>query len=68
MAKQQLGATGLVWARRVDEGAITSSVMKAMGEDEVTRLLDATSTGNGSSSSSRRVSPTRRRSCLASCG
>jgi aspartyl-tRNA synthetase len=48
MAKQQLGATGLVWARRMDDGAITSSVMKAMGEDEVTRLLDATSTGKGS--------------------
>jgi aspartyl-tRNA synthetase len=48
MAKQQLGATGLVWARRGDEGAITSSVMKAMGEDEVARLLDATSTGKGS--------------------
>ena len=48
MAKQQLGATGLVWARRGDEGAITSSVMKAMGEDEVTRVLDATSTGKGS--------------------
>jgi aspartyl-tRNA synthetase len=48
MAKQQLGATGLVWARRMDDGAITSSVMKAMGEDEVTRLLDSTSTGKGS--------------------
>jgi aspartyl-tRNA synthetase len=48
MAKQQLGATGLVWARRMDDGAITSSVMKAMGEEEVTRLLDATSTGQGS--------------------
>jgi aspartyl-tRNA synthetase len=48
MAKQQLGATGLVWARRADDGAITSSVMKAMGEDEVTTLLDTTSTGNGS--------------------
>ena len=48
MAKQQLGATGLVWARRGDDGAITSSVMKAMGEAEVTRLLDASSTGNGS--------------------
>jgi aspartyl-tRNA synthetase len=48
MAKQQLGATGLVWARRADDGAITSSVMKAMGEDEVRRLLDSTSTGNGS--------------------
>jgi aspartyl-tRNA synthetase len=48
MAKQQLGATGLVWARHADDGTITSSVMKAMGEDEVRRLLDATSTGNGS--------------------
>jgi len=48
MAKQQLGATGLVWARRMDDGAITSSVMKAMGEEEVTKLLDATSTGKGS--------------------
>ena len=48
MAKQQLGATGLVWARRADDGAITSSVMKAMGEEEVKRLLDTTSTGNGS--------------------
>ena len=48
MAKNQLGATGLVWARRMDDGAITSSVMKAMGEDEVTALLDATSTGKGS--------------------
>ena len=48
MAKQQLGAMGLVWARRGDDGAITSSVMKAMGEEEVRRLLDATSTGNGS--------------------
>ena len=48
MAKNQLAATGLVWARRMDDGSITSSVMKAMGEDEVTRLLDATSTGKGS--------------------
>jgi aspartyl-tRNA synthetase len=47
MAKQQLGATGLVWARRADDGAITSSVMKAMGEQEVRGLLDATSTGKG---------------------
>jgi len=37
-----------VWARRMDDGAITSSVMKAMGEDEVTTLLDATATGKGS--------------------
>jgi aspartyl-tRNA synthetase len=47
MAKQQLGATGLVWARRSDDGAVTSSVMKAMGEDAVRRMLDETSTGNG---------------------
>ena len=48
MAKQQLGATGLVWARRLDDGAVTSSVMKAMGEDAVRQMLGATSTGNGS--------------------
>jgi aspartyl-tRNA synthetase len=47
MAKQQLGATGLVWARRLDDGAVTSSVMKAMGEDAVRQMLDATSTGIG---------------------
>ena len=47
MAKQQLGATGLVWARRLDDGAVTSSVMKAMGEEAVRQMLDATSTGNG---------------------
>ena len=47
MAKQQLGATGLVWARRMDDGTITSSVMKAMGEEEVGKLLEATSTGKG---------------------
>jgi aspartyl-tRNA synthetase len=47
MAKQQLGATGLVWARRLDDGAVTSSVMKAMGEHAVRQMLDATSTGNG---------------------
>jgi len=47
MAKSQLGATGLVWARRLDDGSVTSSVMKAMGEPAVRALLDATSTGNG---------------------
>jgi len=47
MAKQQLGATGLVWARRMDDGTITSSVMKAMGEEGVGKLLEATSTGKG---------------------
>ena len=47
MAKKDLGATGLVWARRMDDGAVTSSVMKAMGEDAVRQMLDATSTGKG---------------------
>jgi aspartyl-tRNA synthetase len=43
MAKQ-LGASGLVWARRASDGTITSSVLKAMGEDAVRQMLDATST------------------------
>ena len=38
---KQLGATGLVWARRLNDGSITSSVMKAMGEDQVRGVLDA---------------------------
>ena len=42
-----LGASGLVWARRADDGTITSSIMKAMGEDAVRGLLDTSSTGNG---------------------
>ena len=40
LAKQQLGATGLVWARRLEDGAITSSVMKALGEESVRGVLD----------------------------
>jgi aspartyl-tRNA synthetase len=44
---KQLGATGLIWARRADDGTITSSIMKALGEEGVRQLLDATSTGNG---------------------
>ena len=35
-----MGATGLVWARRGADGAVTSSVMKALGEDAVRGLLD----------------------------
>ena len=42
-----LGATGLVWARRLDDGTITSSIMKAMGEDAVYRLLDEAGVSNG---------------------
>jgi aspartyl-tRNA synthetase len=41
---KQLGASGLIWARRTADGAVTSSVLKAMGEDAVREMLDATST------------------------
>jgi aspartyl-tRNA synthetase len=44
---KQLGASGLLWARRADDGAITSSVMKALGEDAIRQLLDVTGTGAG---------------------
>jgi aspartyl-tRNA synthetase len=35
-----MGATGLVWARRADDGTVTSSIMKALGEDSVRGVLD----------------------------
>jgi aspartyl-tRNA synthetase len=38
---KQLGAKGLVWARRAEDGTITSSVLKAMGEDAVRAMLDS---------------------------
>jgi aspartyl-tRNA synthetase len=44
---KQMGAAGLVWARRAEDGTITSSVMKALGETEVRRMLDTASVGNG---------------------
>ena len=37
-----LGATGLIWGRRLEDGSITSSIMKAMGEDAVRQMLDLT--------------------------
>jgi aspartyl-tRNA synthetase len=37
----------LLWARRAEDGTITSSFPKAVGEETVRRLLDATSTSNG---------------------
>ena len=42
-----MGAAGLIWARRGEDGAITSSIMKAMGEDGVRQMLDAAGCGNG---------------------
>jgi len=44
---KQMGAAGLVWARRAEDGTITSSVMKALGEVEVRRMLDTASVGKG---------------------
>jgi aspartyl-tRNA synthetase len=37
----------IVWARKADEGAVTSSVMKALGEEQVMRLLETAGAGNG---------------------
>ncbi len=44
---KSLGATGLVWARRAEDGTITSSILKAMGEDAVRQLLDTAGARNG---------------------
>jgi aspartyl-tRNA synthetase len=44
---KSLGATGLVWARRAQDGGITSSIMKAMGEDAVRQLLDVAGVEQG---------------------
>ena len=38
---KQLGAAGLVWARTTPDGTITSSIMKALGEDGVRQMLAA---------------------------
>ena len=35
-----MGATGLVWARRTEDGTVTSSIMKALGEESVRGVLD----------------------------
>ena len=66
---KQLGAAGLIWARRADDGTITSSIMKALGEDGVRQMLDAAGAVQrrapaGGGGRARR----RRRSCWASCG
>jgi aspartyl-tRNA synthetase len=37
----------LLWARRAEDGTITSSFPKAVGEETVRQLLDASGTGNG---------------------
>jgi aspartyl-tRNA synthetase len=42
-----MGATGLVWARRADDGTVTSSIMKALGEESVRGLLDIAGVQHG---------------------
>ncbi len=44
---KQMGAAGLVWARRSEDDTITSSIMKALGDEGVRSLLDAAGAGKG---------------------
>ena len=44
---KSMGATGLVWARRTDDGTVTSSIMKALGEESVRGLLDLAGVAQG---------------------
>jgi aspartyl-tRNA synthetase len=43
---KQLGAAGLVWARRAEAG-VQSSALKAAGDDAIRRALDASGAGAG---------------------
>ena len=38
---KQMGAAGLIWARQAEDGTITSSIMKALGEESVKQMLAA---------------------------
>jgi aspartyl-tRNA synthetase len=42
-----MGAKGLVWARRAGDGTMTSSIMKALGEESVRALLDVAGVERG---------------------
>ena len=42
-----LGATGLIWARRLEDGTVTSSIMKALGDDGVRKMLDVAGVAPG---------------------
>jgi aspartyl-tRNA synthetase len=42
-----LGATGLIWSRRLEDGTVTSSIMKALGDDGVRKMLDAAGVAPG---------------------
>ena len=41
------GASGLVWARRAQDGTVQSSILKAVGEGPVAATLDAAAAGAG---------------------
>ena len=41
----ELGAKGMVWARRGAEGEVQSSILKAAGSDDLGRLLDTVAAG-----------------------
>ena len=42
-----LGATGLIWSRRLEDGTVTSSIMKALGDDGVRKMLDVAGVAPG---------------------
>jgi aspartyl-tRNA synthetase len=44
---RQLGAAGLIWARRTADGAVQSSILKAAGEPAVAEALARAGAGNG---------------------
>jgi aspartyl-tRNA synthetase len=44
---KQMGAAGLLWARRAADGVVTSSFPKALGEEGVRAILDAAGVQNG---------------------
>jgi aspartyl-tRNA synthetase len=44
---KQLGAAGLIWARQAEDGTMTSSIMKALGEEGVRQMLDAAGARKG---------------------
>ena len=46
-AQAELLGGRIVWARRAEDGTITSSVMKALGEEQVRQVLDLTGTSAG---------------------
>jgi aspartyl-tRNA synthetase len=47
VAQEKAQGRHLLWARRAEDGTITSSFPKAVGEDTVRQLLEASATGNG---------------------